>query len=183
MAGLPGGTLVARGDRFWGHPSPTVEPDQNKGRSPGSRGGSAVLGQPREQWPSVFPAQPACQQFTRSGGPEGELGPRKRGWSGAGHRKGAISPTEGWRGQRSRGRDAGGHTALVAVAPGDPHLARHGHFACLFLSPANRPPRGCSNPCFSVGKTEAQANEGFAQKSRGARYPGLLFRVPGHITT
>lgn len=112
MAGLPGGTLVARGDRFWGHPSPTVEPDQNKGRSPGSRGGSAVLGQPREQWPSVFPAQPACQQFTRSGGPEGELGPRKRGGQVQDTGKGPSLPRKGGE-DKGHGDGTQGDTRLL----------------------------------------------------------------------
>lgn len=34
VAGLPGGTLVARGHHRWAHTSPTTEPDQNKGRVP-----------------------------------------------------------------------------------------------------------------------------------------------------
>lgn len=182
MAGLPGGTLVARGDRFWGHPSPTVEPDQHKGRSPGSRGG---------------------QQFWVSGGNNGPQSsrPNLRASSSPGLEvpRGSWAPGRGVvrcrtqeRGHLSHGRMERTEVTGTGRRGTDGSCCRGtrgptpGEAWSLGLSvpqSSKQAPRGCSNPCFSVGKTEAQANEGFAQKSREARYPGLLFRVPGRITT
>ena len=80
------------------HLSLTTEPGQNTGRSLGELRGPAVLGQPSEQWPSVFPPSPACQQPVHSAKQHCVLG-HWRGagqelWSGAGPRKGAVSPSD-----------------------------------------------------------------------------------------
>ena len=92
-----------------GHPSQTAEPDQNKAEpwelSPsGSAQGTLALSLPTPHL-----------RVSSSPGPGG---PQEEGWSGVGPRKGAVPPTEGRRGQRSWGLDAGAGWALGAVSRG-----------------------------------------------------------------
>lgn len=137
VAGLPGGTLVVRGDCLWAHTTLTVEPAQNKGRSPekaaeasssGSAEGTMALSLlcHHLRASSSLPCRAAqCERAPRGSQPQER-------WSGAGPRKGTVCPEGRKERTQVTGRNSGVRSSqwpLAGLPRGLPHLERSERFA------------------------------------------------------